>query len=54
MKTKFQRRGTPATSASGAAAGATTTLLRAAELRTLEQLHATANPSLMERAGRAA
>ena len=29
-------------------------LLRAAELRTLEQLHATANPSLMERAGRAA
>ncbi|MBK8758941.1 MAG: NAD(P)H-hydrate dehydratase [Sulfuritalea sp.] len=31
-----------------------TSLLRAAELRTLERLHATANPSLMERAGRAA
>ena len=31
-----------------------TSLLRAAELRTLEQLHATANPPLMERAGRAA
>lgn len=31
-----------------------TTLLRAAELRTLEKLHTTANPSLMERAGRAA
>ena len=30
------------------------TLLRAAELRTLEQLHATANPPLMERAGCAA
>ncbi|MBK9348968.1 MAG: NAD(P)H-hydrate dehydratase [Sulfuritalea sp.] len=31
-----------------------TSLLRAAELRTLEQIHATANPPLMERAGRAA
>ena len=31
-----------------------TSLLRAAELRALEQLHATANPPLMERAGRAA
>ena len=54
MKTKFQRRLTPASSALSAAAGATTPLLRAAELRELETRHASIHPPLMERAGCAA